>query len=258
MNSLLDDVNALLKLNVGNSERLNHIKETLELKKHLYVSDREYLTKLTQIHITSQTEEKTNSSYSRLKSSGMSDDELYRDNELSPKKKTAPVANTTIQSFCTNCGEKIVPDSEFCTNCGNSMRGKPSQTYVNSSQLNQVPPVGRIWYLLPLFLGWIGGIIGYFLTKDRNPKRAKKILLVGIIPTIIGFGIVFGIAGFAGLSALNSENSYIENSLSQFSQEVQEIKRIQIQNCENNMGYLQSSELGDMIKDRCIQGILGN
>ena len=56
---------------------------------------------------------------------------------------------------------------------------------------------------------------------------------------------------------LFSGTSEIDDALSGFPEQIQNIKREQILNCENNMGYLQSYELGEMIKDRCINGILG-
>jgi hypothetical protein len=36
------------------------------------------------------------------------------------------------------------------------------------------------WYLLPIFLGIIGGIIGYFVIRHDNPNFAKRLLYVGI------------------------------------------------------------------------------
>jgi hypothetical protein len=72
------------------------------------------------------------------------------------------------QIFCShhkfwkyhNC--KSVPESEI---------KKEQMKYENPS---------KVWYLLPIFLGWIGGVIGYFELKDRNRKRAKTILFIGI------------------------------------------------------------------------------
>lgn len=49
--------------------------------------------------------------------------------------------------------------------------------------------------MLPFFLGWIGGLIGYFVLKDRNSGTAKNILIFGIIWTFIPI-IIVAIAGF--------------------------------------------------------------
>lgn len=39
----------------------------------------------------------------------------------------------------------------------------------------------RWWYLLAIFLGPIGGIVGYFVLKDRDRKFAEKLLIVGLV-----------------------------------------------------------------------------
>jgi hypothetical protein len=42
---------------------------------------------------------------------------------------------------------------------------------------------GRIsgaWWLLPIFLTWVGGLIAWACTKDRNPKKARSMLFWGI------------------------------------------------------------------------------
>ena len=44
------------------------------------------------------------------------------------------------------------------------------------------------WYLLPIFLTIIGGVIAYFVIKEDDPKKAKNCLYLGIILTAIGIG----------------------------------------------------------------------
>jgi H+/Cl- antiporter ClcA len=46
-----------------------------------------------------------------------------------------------------------------------------------------------IWYLLPILLGPIGGIIGYFLVKNRDRKFAERLLIVGLIMVAVYFVI---------------------------------------------------------------------
>jgi signal peptidase I len=40
------------------------------------------------------------------------------------------------------------------------------------------------WYLLPAFLGIIGGVIAYAILKNDDPQKAKRALLIGLIVTI--------------------------------------------------------------------------
>ena len=51
MNSLLDDVNELLRLRQGDLGRLEHIKATLESRNVLYISDTKYLRELTREYL---------------------------------------------------------------------------------------------------------------------------------------------------------------------------------------------------------------
>ena len=41
------------------------------------------------------------------------------------------------------------------------------------------------WYLVPIFFGIIGGIIGYYAIIGRNKHMAKSLLIVGIVVTVI-------------------------------------------------------------------------
>ena len=42
------------------------------------------------------------------------------------------------------------------------------------------------WYLVPIFLGIIGGIIAYFAIRNDDREKAKKCLYVGLIKEAIG------------------------------------------------------------------------
>lgn len=48
-----------------------------------------------------------------------------------------------------------------------------------------VEPVSGAWYLVPLFFGIIGGIIAWAVNKDRDPKRARNLLIFGIVWTVV-------------------------------------------------------------------------
>lgn len=44
----------------------------------------------------------------------------------------------------------------------------------------------NFWFLLPIFLGLIGGVIAYFVLRQDDPKKAKNCLYLGIVLSIIG------------------------------------------------------------------------
>jgi hypothetical protein len=49
----------------------------------------------------------------------------------------------------------------------------------------------RLWYLVPIFLGIIGGLIGYFVLKDRDKKIANRMLIIGLVVLIVDIFIIF-------------------------------------------------------------------
>jgi uncharacterized membrane protein len=57
-----------------------------------------------------------------------------------------------------------------------------------------VQPVSAAWWLAPFFLGLLGGIIGYFAVKSRNPKMARNLLIFGLIWTIVLWVISYAIS----------------------------------------------------------------
>lgn len=43
-----------------------------------------------------------------------------------------------------------------------------------------------VWYLLPIFLGIIGGVIAFLIIKNKDPLKSKYCLIIGIVVTVIG------------------------------------------------------------------------
>lgn len=80
--------------------------------------------------------------------------------------------------FCSKCGTEN-ETGNFCKKCGASLRevSKPNN------------PSGA-WYLLPLFFGILGGIIGYIVLKVKDEKMAKNILYVGLGTFVLGIILI--------------------------------------------------------------------
>ena len=57
----------------------------------------------------------------------------------------------------------------------------------------------KAWYLLPIFIGIIGGIIAYFAVKNDDPKLGKNCLIVGIIVLVINVSAGLFIGLFSSL-----------------------------------------------------------
>jgi hypothetical protein len=45
----------------------------------------------------------------------------------------------------------------------------------------QVRRRSSLWFLLPIVLNVVGGIISYFIIKEDDPKKAKNCLYLGLI-----------------------------------------------------------------------------
>lgn len=41
--------------------------------------------------------------------------------------------------------------------------------------------VSGAWWLLPIFMGWLGGLIAWLINKDVDPQKARAMLITGII-----------------------------------------------------------------------------
>jgi hypothetical protein len=90
------------------------------------------------------------------------------------------------------------------------------------NKLNIKEKPSRIWYLLAIFLNVIGGIIGYFLLKDKDRKFAERLLIVGVIMIVVDLLLLFTITYFSmnlwvksyrnvGTQTIgNQENRYIK------------------------------------------------
>ncbi|HSJ50815.1 MAG TPA: zinc ribbon domain-containing protein [Actinomycetota bacterium] len=54
-------------------------------------------------------------------------------------------------------------------------------------------PSGRVsgaWWLLPILMGWLGGLIAFLVTKDVDPARARAMLITGIAISVGLFALL--------------------------------------------------------------------
>ncbi len=58
----------------------------------------------------------------------------------------------------------------------------------------------KLWYLIAILLGFIGGILAYVILKDKDPKMAKNALILGIVVTVVI--VVLQMVAFSALWAL--------------------------------------------------------
>ena len=126
--SKIEQVEMLIALGRGDKYRLAHIRETLEIGKELYISDKDFLEDLVKTHLK---------------------DKIYQARIVSISEKP--------NLFCEECGSEISADEKFCTNCGTDksrnqaylqprMYLNPFQNLRRSQRLDQIESTG-IWRL---------------------------------------------------------------------------------------------------------------
>jgi hypothetical protein len=143
---VVDEVNSLLKLGVGDPYRLEHIKQTYIQNQKIWITDENYLKRLREKYLT-----KHNSDI-------QTDDEIVFENELEDKE--------TIH--CWKCGKKGPLGANFCMLCGTSIfevgaTPKPvpeSKSFTKSIPL-KIPIIIGIPVLILIILG-AGYSQGYF------------------------------------------------------------------------------------------------
>lgn len=78
--------------------------------------------------------------------------------------------------FCFNCGAEIDVKAEICPKCG-------------VRQQSPTEKVSNWWYLLAFLFSIIGGVIAWAVNKDRDPKKARRFIIVGFIFPLIWVAI---------------------------------------------------------------------
>ena len=72
------------------------------------------------------------------------------------------------------------------------------RTVAAATPYNPPRPRSAWWFLLPVMLGAMGGIIAYFVVRSADPRRARDCLLLGLALCAAWF--VLGLAGGVLLS----------------------------------------------------------
>ena len=91
---------------------------------------------------------------------------------------------------CSACGAKITKDALFCPECGIAV-SKEKRNVVAAERTSWA------WWLLPLALLWVGGLIAWALNRYRDPGKATSMLWLGISLTVIEIvvGVIIRVTG---------------------------------------------------------------
>lgn len=160
---VVDDVNALLKLKVGDPYRLEHIKQTYVQNQKIWITDENYLKRLREKYLVKHT------------SDVPSEENIVFENE--------PEDNETIH--CWKCGKKCPLEANFCMVCGSSLfevgsEPQPVETikpknYTKSVSL-KIPILIGIPVLVLIILG-AGYSMGYFDNIDSSSETISTSII---------------------------------------------------------------------------------
>ena len=158
---VVDEVNALLKLGVGDSYRLEHIKQAYIQNKNIWITDKNYLKRLREKYLEKQNSEVQSSA------------DIVFENE--------PEDKETIH--CWKCGKKCPIGANFCMSCGTSLfevgetpqtppesKSSTSKRITNSIPL-KIPILIGIPVLILIILGaaYAGGYFDNTFESSSNP-----------------------------------------------------------------------------------------
>jgi hypothetical protein len=78
-----------------------------------------------------------------------------------------------------------------CPNCGSRLVARKDKLVATAPRGPQKPKPTKAWYLAPIFLNILGGILGYLGVKDQDKKMAGRLLTIGVAVAIAG--VVIGL-----------------------------------------------------------------
>jgi len=55
--------------------------------------------------------------------------------------------------------------------------------------------VNGLWWLAPILLGWLGGVIAWLANRDVDPRVARNMLITGIVISIVGVILILSVFG---------------------------------------------------------------
>ena len=115
---------------------------------------------------------------------------LHSQSKLEKPKREEPKPNKRLDmdekpsetKFCGKCGSEISPSDSFCTNCGQK---KIDVVTTNQGEQNHRKKISSTIWILPILLGFVGGLIMYFMVVDDDKDKAVQGLFMGTTLTAL-------------------------------------------------------------------------
>ncbi len=95
-------------------------------------------------------------------------------------------------SFCHKCGNELPTGANYCNKCGTALINSGLKAEQRPTRTPQER--SSMWYLAPILIGLIGGIIAYFIIRKDDPKKARNCMVIGFGLFIV-YVIIIGTLG---------------------------------------------------------------
>ena len=109
-------------------------------------------------------------------------------NEIFVAKSTAEVVETPAE-VAKPPAEVATTPAEVTKPPTGARKMPAGATKAQAEVAREVPVTGEkisgVWWLMPVFLTWVGGLVAWLVNKDKAPKRAKSMLIWGIVLTFV-------------------------------------------------------------------------
>jgi len=126
----------------------------------------------------------------------------YVDEEAERMKHEKMVDRNRVEHDSNMAAEMSIEELQELINAKKLEASKPAaemsieelQSVIKLKTSEKMEPIKKptdALYIVAIFLGIIGGLIGYILAKDDDPKMANDLLIVGIATSFIGLFLYF-------------------------------------------------------------------
>ena len=105
---------------------------------------------------------------------------------------TPPVSQENPTAiFCPQCHTANSADSIFCDKCGFRIINQVQQPATN--QANMTGKTSGAWWLMPIFMGWLGGLIAWLVVREKDKAKARSLLITGIVISVLWIAVAIAI-----------------------------------------------------------------
>lgn len=114
---------------------------------------------------------------------------------VSPHPAVAKPVSPQVQVYCSRCGAPNEAESIFCESCGSRLTPQANhRPHPSSKEYAVATKTSAAWWLMPIFLMWLGGVVAWLVVRETDRAKARHMLWLGIAMTLF-WPIFWGLLG---------------------------------------------------------------